>query len=76
VVGNRRSVPVRLVDDRDGRIVAELSSDAVPDVLDRLAHETDWPPHLMLVCVSERQRAVIGTHSKAEIRSLDVTDEQ
>jgi hypothetical protein len=63
-------MPILLVDDRDGRIVAELSNDAVPDVLERLAHETDWPPHLMLVSVSERQERSSARTRKDRFASL------
>lgn len=65
-------MPLLLVDDRDGRIVAELESeDEALAVLRAMATAEDrFPENLCLVdCRSERG-SVIGTDTSVKIRTL------
>ena len=56
-------MPVLLVDDRDGRVVAELENqDEALRVLEALAREdTSIPDYYCLVELSSRHGAIVGT---------------
>jgi len=59
-----------LVDDRDGRILAEvLTSKDVQGVLETWAREDDdLPDYLCLVDLRSRQSGIVGTDSSVTIR--------
>jgi hypothetical protein len=61
-----------LVDDRDGRVVAELESqDEVLRVLEALAREDgSIPPEYCLVEFQSRQGAIVAAESSIRIRPL------
>jgi hypothetical protein len=65
-------MPLLLVDDRDGRVVAELESrDEAVCVLEALAREEgSIPPDYCLVELQSRQGAIFGTESSIRIRPL------
>ena len=61
-----------LVDERDGRIVAELETDEeVGAVLDSWAHDdAGFAEHLCLVQVTARDGSFLGTNSIVSVRPL------
>ena len=61
-----------LVDDRDGRIVAELESeDEAVGVLEAMASEdAGWPEYLCLVDVRSAHGSLLGTDTSIKIRAL------
>lgn len=63
---------VLLVDERDGRIVAELESDEeVGAVIESWAHDdTGFAEHLCLVQVTTRDGSLLGTNSTVTVRPL------
>jgi hypothetical protein len=65
-------MPVLLVDDRDGRVVAELESqDEALRVLEALAREdADVPEYYCLVELDSRCGAILGMDSSIKIRPL------
>ena len=65
-------MPLLLVDDRDGRVVAELESqDEVLHALEALAGEDgSIPPDYCLVEFQSRQGAIVAAESSIRIRPL------
>jgi hypothetical protein len=65
-------MPLLLVDDRDGRVVAELEShEQGLRLLEALARDDpDTPGYLCIVSFSDRQGAVMGVDSSVTIRPL------
>ena len=65
-------MPLLLVDDRDGRIVAELeTTDQVAQVLAAWAREDgSIPDYLCLVEVHSHQRSLLGTDTTVKVRPL------
>jgi hypothetical protein len=63
---------VLLVDDRDGRVLAEIESvEAAQQVLEAWARDDGTiPDYVCLVEVSSRHGALLGTDSTAKIRPL------
>lgn len=63
-------MPLLLVDDRDGRIVAELESeDEALRILEAMAAE-QAPEYLCLVDCHSTQGSLVGTDRTVKIRSL------
>jgi hypothetical protein len=71
-MGKSPEMPLLLVDDRDGRVVAELENqEEVLDVLEALtSDESDAPDHLCIVELHDRQGALLATRSSVTIRPL------
>ena len=65
-------MPLLLVDDRDGRIVAELESeDQAVRVLEAMARDdASVPEYLCLVECRSNHRALLGTDTSITIRTL------
>ena len=65
-------MPVLLVDDRDGRVVAELESqDEALRVLEALAREeASIPEYYCLVELDSRDGTIVGVDSSIKIRPL------
>lgn len=62
---------VLLVDERDGRIVAELETDEeVSAVVESWARDDADAEHLCLVQVTSRDGSFIGTNSTVTVRPL------
>lgn len=70
-VGNS-PMPAFLVDDRDGRIVAELSSqEDVERVLEAwTSPDTGFPDYLCIVELETKQGAIVGVDSSVKISPL------
>jgi hypothetical protein len=69
--GHRHLVPVLLVDDRDGRIVAELTDDEVRGVLETWATDDGaLPDYLCLVEMNSHHGTLFGSDSSVRIRPL------
>ena len=63
-------MPLLLVDDRDGRIVAELQSeDEVLRVLEAMAGD-EVPDYLCLVDCHSKHGALVGTDTTVRVRAL------
>jgi hypothetical protein len=63
-------MPLLLVDDRDGRIVAELQSeDELLRVLEAMARD-DVPDHLCLVECQSKRGSLLGTDTSVRFRTL------
>ena len=71
-MGKGPEMPLLLVDDRDGRVVAELESqDEVLRVLETLASDDSaTPDYLCIVELNDRQGSLLGTASAVTIRPL------
>jgi hypothetical protein len=64
-------MPVLLVDDRDGRIVAELEPGEVAQVFEALARDDGAiDPHYSLVGLRSDPGAIFGRDTSITIRSL------
>lgn len=65
-------MPVLLVDDRDGRIVAVIETEeAARAVLDSWASDDgSLPDYLCLIETRSRHNAIVGTDSSVKIRPL------
>jgi hypothetical protein len=68
----RPAMPLLLVDDRDGRVVAELESqEQVLCVLETLARDDLYPSDdLCIVELQDRQGPILATESSVTIRPL------
>ena len=66
------TMPLLLVDDRDGRVVAELeSADEALGLLEAMASgDTDFPEWLCLVEVRSAQGSLFGTDTSITIGTL------
>ena len=64
-------MPLLLLDERDGRIVAELSEDEALAVLEAMAGEdTRLPEYLCLLDCRSAHGSVLGTDTSIKIRTL------
>jgi hypothetical protein len=64
-------MPLLLVDDRDGRILAEVTTPAeMQRLLERLWGDDDVPDHLCLVECHSHHRAIVGTDTTVRVRPL------
>ena len=72
LTGKTSAMTVLLVDDRDGRVLAEIeSAEEVQQVLAGwAADDGSIPDYLCLVELRSHQGAVIGTNSSVKIRVL------
>jgi hypothetical protein len=60
-----------LVDDRDGRILAEVTNaDEAQQVLESLWGDAHVPDYLCLVEIRSHHRAIVGTDSSVKVRPL------
>lgn len=60
-----------LVDDRDGRILAEVTtSDEAQQLIEALWGDEDVPGYLCLVETHSRHGAVLGTDTSVKVRPL------
>ena len=60
-----------LVDDRDGRILAEVQTpDEAQQLLEALWGDEDVPPYLCLVELRSHHGTVIGTDTTVKVRPL------
>ena len=64
-------MPLLLVDDRDGRIVAEVETEEdAQRVLESWLSDEGLPPYLCLVELSSHQGEIFGTDSSVKVRPL------
>ena len=60
-----------LIDDRDGRILAEVKTpDEAQQLVELLWSDEDVPPYLCLVELHSRRGAIIGTDTTLTVRPL------
>lgn len=70
--GNQPAVTLLLVDDRDGRVIAELESpEQALGLLERMAgDDAGTTDHFCIVTLRDRQGEIFGTDSSVTIRPL------
>jgi hypothetical protein len=66
--GKSRVMPILVVDDRDGRVVAELESHE--EALHLLTTLDRDAPHLCIVEFHDREGAILGTETSVTLRPL------
>jgi hypothetical protein len=60
-----------LVDDRDGRIVAEVETEEdAKRLFEAWVGEHSWPPYLCLVEMHSHHSAIFGSDSSVKVRPL------